>query len=79
MGGFDLKRSLFAGVHDVKGQNTFIREYVDDGTVKVMFVPSLENKADIFTKNINTKLLSKKAHFVPTLISYCLRICRSML
>ena len=29
----------------------FIRDYVEDGTVKILFVKSEENVADIFTKN----------------------------
>jgi hypothetical protein len=31
----------------------FVKEYVEDGTVKIMFVKSKENVADIFTKNLN--------------------------
>lgn len=29
----------------------FVREYVEEGTVKIVFVQSKENIADIFTKN----------------------------
>ena len=32
----------------------FVREYVEDGMVKVVFVKSEENDADIWTKNVNT-------------------------
>ena len=31
----------------------FVREYIEDGIVKVIFVRSEENDADIFTKNLN--------------------------
>ena len=30
----------------------FVRRYVEDGTIKIIFVLSEENDADIFTKNI---------------------------
>ena len=30
----------------------FIREHVVDGTVEIIFIPSEENDADIFTKNV---------------------------
>jgi len=33
----------------------FVREYIEDGIVKVQFVRSEENHADIFTKNLNTE------------------------
>ena len=29
----------------------FVREYVEDGTIKSIFVQSQDNRADIFTKN----------------------------
>ena len=31
----------------------FIREYIEDGIVKIVFVKSKENDADIFTKNVS--------------------------
>ncbi|MFM8622083.1 MAG: reverse transcriptase domain-containing protein, partial [Holophagaceae bacterium] len=34
----------------------FVREYVEDGIVKVQFVRSEDNHADIFTKNLNGEL-----------------------
>ncbi len=37
----------------------FIREQVREGLVHVSFVPSTENKADPFTKNVSTALFRK--------------------
>ena len=36
----------------------FIRDYVEDGTVKINFVKSEDNLADIFTKNPSTAIFS---------------------
>ena len=37
----------------------FIREYVEEGVVKIVFVKSKSNAADIFTKNLNQELFFK--------------------
>ena len=37
----------------------FIREYVEDGVVLVVFVASEENKADPFTKNLGIEKMKK--------------------
>ncbi|MFM8622589.1 MAG: reverse transcriptase domain-containing protein, partial [Holophagaceae bacterium] len=37
----------------------FVRDYVEDGVVKVEFVRSEENHADIFTKNLNHELFMR--------------------
>jgi hypothetical protein len=37
----------------------FVREYVEDGIVKVVFVRSEDNDADIFTKNLNGETFEK--------------------
>jgi len=37
----------------------FVREYIEDGIVKVIFVRSEDNDADIFTKNLNTETFNK--------------------
>jgi hypothetical protein len=37
----------------------FVREYVEDGIVKVVFVRSENNDADIFTKNLNGETFEK--------------------
>ena len=42
-----------------------IREYIEDGKVKIVFVKSEENIADIFTKNVNGEIYNKH---VPTLV-----------
>ncbi len=34
----------------------FVNEYVEDGIVKIIFVKSKENDADIFTKNLHGEL-----------------------
>ena len=42
----------------------FIREYVDDGTVKVTFVPSMDNKADNFTKNTSITIFQSNVEYM---------------
>jgi hypothetical protein len=37
----------------------FIREFIEDGLIKVEFVRSVENDADIFTKNVSHDLYVK--------------------
>ncbi len=37
----------------------YVNEYVEDGIVKVIFVKSEENEADVFTKNLGTELHNK--------------------
>ena len=37
----------------------FVREYIEDGIVKVVFVRSEDNDADIFTKNLNGETFEK--------------------
>ena len=36
-----------------------VREYVEDGVIRIIFVPTGENDSDILTKNVNGKLLAK--------------------
>ena len=31
----------------------FVREYIEDGMIKIIFVKSKDNDADIFTKNLD--------------------------
>jgi hypothetical protein len=33
-----------------------VREYIVDGTIKIIFVTSRDNKADIFTKNVTLEI-----------------------
>ena len=44
----------------------FIREYVEEGVVKIIFVKSKSNAADIFTKNLNQELFFR--HVVNSII-----------
>ena len=53
--GNNAKASLRTKLIDVRYH--FIREYIEDGTVEIIFVPSENNDADIFTKNVG-----KEAH-----------------
>jgi Reverse transcriptase (RNA-dependent DNA polymerase) len=39
----------------------FVREYIEDGILKVIFVPSSENEADILTKNTSEEIHHKHA------------------
>jgi hypothetical protein len=41
----------------------FIREFIEDGFVKIQFVRSVENNADIFTKNVSHDLYVKYEEF----------------
>ena len=42
-------------------RSKFVREYVQDGTIKIIFVRSEENDSDIMTKNLGSLLHSKHA------------------
>jgi hypothetical protein len=37
----------------------FVREFFEDGFIKIEFVRSVENDAELFTKNINQELYAK--------------------
>jgi hypothetical protein len=37
----------------------FVREFIEDGFIKIEFVRSAENDSDLFTKNINQELYEK--------------------
>ena len=37
----------------------FVREVIEDGIVKIVFVRSEENDSDLFTKNLNGELYQK--------------------
>ena len=37
----------------------FVREYIEDGIIKIVFVRSKENDADMFTKNLQKELFNK--------------------
>ena len=37
----------------------YVNEYLEDGTVKIIFVKSAENDSDILTKNLSAELHNK--------------------
>ena len=37
----------------------FIREFIEEGYIKIIFVKSEDNSADIFTKNVNGDVYRK--------------------
>ena len=39
----------------------FVRNYIEDGIIKVTFIKSEDNVADVFTKNLNAELFNKHA------------------
>ena len=55
--GDNAKASLRTKHIDVRYH--FIREYIVDGTVEIIFVPSENNDADIFTKNVGKEVHKK--------------------
>ena len=48
----------------------FIRNYVEDGTVKIQFVKTEENLADTFTKNQTTAIFKKSTDALLTNIGF---------
>ena len=42
----------------------FVREYIDDGVLKVVFVKSEDNHADIMTKNLSIRLFDKHSNAI---------------
>jgi len=42
----------------------FVREYVEDGIVKIVFVRSEDNDADIFTKNLNGESFKRHSDMI---------------
>ena len=45
----------------------FVQEFVEDGMVKIVFVKSAENKADLFTKNLSGGLFEKHTEYLERL------------
>ena len=39
----------------------YVRQYVEDGTVKIFFVKSENNSADSYTKNVSSDLYKRHA------------------
>ena len=58
--GNNAKASLRTKHIDVRYH--FVREYIVDGTVEVMFVGSEDNDADIFTKNVGKEVFEKHSY-----------------
>ena len=44
----------------------YVREYVEDGIVKIVFVRSEENDSDMMTKNVSSQLHAKHSAKVIT-------------
>ena len=63
----DNTGAIFLGLNRTTGQRTkhidiryhYVREYIDDGIVKVVFVSTKENDADIFTKNVTSEIYER--------------------
>ena len=47
-----------------------MREFVQDGFLKIVFVRSEDNRADIFTKNVNSELNHRHATTMVATESY---------
>ena len=58
--GNNAKASLRTKHIDVRYH--FVREYIVDGTVEVMFVGSEDNDADIFTKNVGNEVFERHSY-----------------
>ena len=48
----------------------FLRDYVEDGTIKIEFVRSESNMADIFTKNPSTESFNRNKNLLLANIGY---------
>ena len=61
--------AIFLGYNQKNSQRTkhvdirhhYVRQYVEDGTVKIIFVRSEENAADVYTKNTTGAIFEKHA------------------
>ena len=61
--------AIFLGYNQKNSQRTkhvdirhhYVRQYVEDGIVKIIFVKSEENTADAYTKNVSGVLYSRHA------------------
>ena len=42
-------------------RSSYVREYVEDGVIKIIFVRTGENDSDILTKNVSSELQHKHA------------------
>jgi predicted neuraminidase len=46
---------------NIDARRHFVREWVEDNILKIIFTPTLENTADIFTKNPTEEIFQKHA------------------
>jgi hypothetical protein len=53
-----MAQNASTGIHTlhVDTCHHFIRESIEEGTIKIKFVESCDNKSDIFTKNVNQEM-----------------------
>jgi hypothetical protein len=51
--------TVTARTKHVDARYQFVREYVESGFLKRVFVNSKDNKADMFTKNVSSELYNK--------------------
>jgi hypothetical protein len=55
----------------------FVREFIEDGFIKIEFVRSVENESDLFTKNVNQMLYAKHTKIMEFTVPLdCYRIGR---
>ena len=63
----DNTGAIYLGVNRATGQRTkhiniryhYVREFIDEGIVKVVFVSTKENDADVFTKNVTADIYER--------------------
>jgi len=48
-----------ARTRHVDARYHFVREFIEEGNIKIVFVKSLDNHADVFTKNVNREIYEK--------------------
>jgi hypothetical protein len=52
----DENQSATKHTRHIDARHHFVREYIIDGEIKIIFVNSKDNKADIFTKNVTSEI-----------------------
>ena len=63
----DNTGAIYLGMNRATGQRTkhidiryhFVREFIDEGIVKIVFVSTKENDADVFTKNVTSEIYDR--------------------
>ena len=51
-----------SGTKHVDGRTKYVNQYCEDGVIKIVFVESANNDADIFTKNLGQDLHNKHSN-----------------